>query len=69
MYNTDISFLYRVQGPFRGLSWPASSIDTDTDHSQPVPDDVKFDSRQDQAAMEATIADFLKSLEVQEKRG
>ena len=54
---------------FRGLlldsASPPPSIDTDTDHSQPVPEDDEFDSRQDQAAMEAAIAEFLKPLEVQ----
>ena len=38
---------------------PPPSIETDTDHSQPVPEDDELDSRPDQAAMEATIADFL----------
>ena len=44
------------------------SIDTDTDQ-QPVPADDEFHSRQDQAALEAAIAEFLKLLEVQQKLG
>ena len=38
-------------------------------HVQPMPEDGKFDSRPDQAALKAAIADFLKHLEVQEKLG
>ena len=53
---------YRVQGPIAGSACQPPSIDTDTDHPQPVPEDDKFDSRTDQAAMEAAIADFLASL-------
>ena len=36
-----------------------TEFDTDTDHSQLVRGDEEFDSRQDQAAMEAAIADYL----------
>ena len=58
-------------GLFPDLACPPPSIDTvtGTDHSQPVPEDDEFDSRPDQATMEAAIADFLKRLEVQENQG
>ena len=54
--------------PIADSADPPPSIYTDTDHSQPLPKDDGFDSRQDQAAVEAAIADFLKRLEVQGKR-
>ena len=71
-YVAYLTLTYLFFTGFRGQldsASPPPSINTDTDHSQPVPEDDEFDSRPDQAAMKAAIADFLKRLEVQEKRG
>ena len=57
------------RGQLRYSACPPPSINTDTDHSQPVLEDGKSDSRPEQAAMEAAIADFPKRLEVQGKLG
>ena len=67
--NYSFFALAAFRGRFRDSSGQPPSIDTDTDHLQPAPEDDGFDSRQDQAAMEAAITDFIKRLEVQEKQG
>ena len=61
-------FFSGFRGPLRDSAGPPPSISIDIDHSQPEPNEDKFDSRQDQAASEAAIAHFLKRLEVQGKR-
>ena len=63
-YVTCSTLTYLFFIGLRGQLWVSAclppSINTDTDHSQPVPEVDKFDSRPDQAAIEATMADFLK---------
>ena len=69
-YITFSTLTYLFFTGFRGLlrdsAGPPPSMDTDTDHSQPVPEDDKLDSRPDQAAMESA---YIKRLEVQEEIG
>ena len=59
-----MSLIYRVQVRDSAGSPPSIDTDTTSNHLQPVSEDDEFDSRQDQAAMEATFTDFLKRLEV-----
>jgi hypothetical protein len=46
---------------------PPEPDDDQGDHGEPVPEDEEFDSRPDQADMDAAIADFFKRLEAQER--
>ena len=54
-------FFTGLRGLFQDSACPPPSINADTNHLQPVPEDDEFDS------MEA--AGFLKRLDFQERRG
>ena len=59
-------FRPNFRGRFRDSAGPTPSIDTDTDHSQPVPEDDEFRARPDQAAMKVPFQTFLNASKFRE---